>query len=111
MHTQLKASFVKVTKIAMPTLVRPQSTTTKPDERLEKLKQDTDIFLKMLVGDQLLCESRAMQHFFRPDGGHTGLATSPTRGPKHKNSTESLKTVPSRLKSKLLNLMQSMTFS
>ncbi|KAI3641154.1 hypothetical protein MIR68_000813 [Amoeboaphelidium protococcarum] len=80
LHTQLKTLFPKVSKIDLPTLSRPQSLGSSSqqqindnEQRLRRLKDDVDHYLKMLVGDQLICESRAMQLFFTPDGGHSGL--------------------------------------
>ncbi|KAI3635657.1 hypothetical protein MIR68_006295 [Amoeboaphelidium protococcarum] len=91
LHTQLKTLFPKVSKIDLPTLSRPQSLGSSSQQqindnelRLRRLKDDVDHYLKMLVGDQLICESRAMQLFFTPDGGHSGL------GPVLRSATPSI---------------------
>ena len=93
LHNQLKASFTKVSKIPLPAL--PKSTMTNPmtnEERLNKLRDDVGVYLRMIVSDQLLCEARCTQHFFKPDGGHKGLGGNPTAGSgSGSGSQESLK--------------------
>jgi hypothetical protein len=70
LHQQLSEQFVKVTKIPFPvprksTLFNSSSLTAA--ERLTRITSELETYVQMTLGDQLLCESRPMQHFFRSE--------------------------------------------
>lgn len=73
LYNSLKSSFSKVSAIPQPTLTKSTLSSPKSnDERLQKLRDDVELFLRLVVADQLLCESKVTQRFFRSDGENFG---------------------------------------
>lgn len=89
LHESLTAQFPKVNKITFPALkkigIMASNNAVLQEERLQLFLRDLETYLQQLLIDQLLCESKNMQDFFRPD---TDISTSTLESKKKVKAIE-----------------------